>query len=253
MTDVGPAICSAAEDEQAGLIVMSTHGRSGLGRWVYGSVADSVLRQAEVPVMLIRSQADHDRPKDRTMRILVPLDGCDLAEEALGTAAQLATILNAELHLVRVVEGPGYPLSDEGHSFLPFDEDAELSDARAYLQGHADRLRADDTTASMQAIVGQPSTTVPEVARCIGADLIVMATHGRSALSRRMLGSVAIATIQRAAMPVLLVRPQAAQEAARGRTAPTDPVFGEPMRSVQSTTTRRLPGPTPSSATVMYS
>ena len=157
MTDVGPAICSAAEDEQAGLIVMSTHGRSGLGRWVYGSVADSVLRQAEVPVMLIRSQADHDWPKDRTMRILVPLDGCDLAEEALGTAAELATILKAELHLVRVVERPGYPLSDEGHSFLPFDEDAELSDARTYLQGHVgsalcrrqDRVDAGDRRAAI--------------------------------------------------------------------------------------------------------
>jgi nucleotide-binding universal stress UspA family protein len=84
MEEVGAGIVRTGRERGADLIVMSTHGRSGLGRWIYGSVADAVLREAEVPVVLIPAACQHRWPTDRKPRILVPLDGSNLATQALG-------------------------------------------------------------------------------------------------------------------------------------------------------------------------
>jgi nucleotide-binding universal stress UspA family protein len=209
VVDVARAICAAAEERHAGLIVMSTHGRSGLDRWIYGSVADTVLRQSEIPVLLVPPPAEQPLPTDRPLRVLVPLDGSELAEEALGIAEQLAETVGAELVLLRVVEPPGYALYGDGFAYLPYDEEAELNDARAYLQAHVDRLRADGKPAAMRVVLGPPATVVTQAAQETGADLVAMATHGRGGLARLVLGSIAASTLQRATVPVLLVRPAA--------------------------------------------
>src|SRR4051812_35490907 len=202
--DVARAITATAEEQGVSLIVMSTHGRSGLGRWLYGSVTDSVLRQTATPMLLVPSHAEQPQPTDRPIRLLVPLDGSELAEEAILTAESWAGATDAELVLLRVVEPPSYPLYGDGYAYIPFDPDVEVAEARQYLQEKVDRLRADGKRVTARAVVGQPSLMVARVAHDEGVDVIMMATHGRGGLARLVLGSVATATLQRADVPILL-------------------------------------------------
>jgi nucleotide-binding universal stress UspA family protein len=202
-----PAILDASRRYHASLIVMSTHGRSGLGRMMYGSVADDILRHADAPVLLIPSTIDHAWASDRTPTILVPLDGSALAEEALDGAEMLAELLGARLHLLRVVEPPTYPLYGDGYAFIPFDDATEQELAREYLDTLAGRLATGGTPVQVEVAVGIPSAVIPSVARECQADAIAMATHGRGGLARLVLGSVATGTLQRTHVPLLLTRP----------------------------------------------
>jgi nucleotide-binding universal stress UspA family protein len=97
----GQVILDTADQERADVIVMSTHGRGGLGRWLYGSVADEVLRRATRPVGLVSATCDRVWGPGRAFRILVPLDGSDFAELAIEPAAATATALNGELLFLR--------------------------------------------------------------------------------------------------------------------------------------------------------
>ena len=95
------AILDAAERQHVDLIVMSTHGRGGLSRMLYGSVADQILRRASVPVLLVPSIVEHAWPTLGPRRILVPLDGSEFAAEALQAAELLTETLGADLTLLR--------------------------------------------------------------------------------------------------------------------------------------------------------
>jgi nucleotide-binding universal stress UspA family protein len=210
---VARAITVTADEQGAGLIVMSTHGRSGFGRWLYGSVTDRVLRLTSTPILLVPPHAGRPLPTDQPIRVLVPLDGSELAEEAIHGAEQLAGATGAELSLLRVVEPPTYPPYGEGYAYIPFDPDIELVEARRYMQGEVDRLQAAGKRVTARTIVGHPSVMVARVAQDEAADIVMMATHGRGGLARLVLGSVATATLQRADVPILLVRPSAMRQA----------------------------------------
>lgn len=202
-----PAILDAARRHQVDLIVMSTHGRSGLGRMVYGSVADNILRHAEVPVLLVPPTIDHAWPADRPLTVLVPLDGSDLAEAALESARLLAEGLGARLHLLRVVEPPSYPLYGDGYAYIPFDDEAERANARQYLLAQVEKLAARGQHATVEVAVGPADAIIARIAGEQRTDVIAMATHGRGGLARLVLGSVATGTLRRAHVPLLLTRP----------------------------------------------
>jgi nucleotide-binding universal stress UspA family protein len=97
-------IYETAASRRANLIVMSTHGHGGLGRWLYGSFADGVLRHMPVPVLLVSAACTQSWAEDLPLRVVVPLDGSDLAGEELGPARDLAVTLGGELLLLAVVE-----------------------------------------------------------------------------------------------------------------------------------------------------
>jgi nucleotide-binding universal stress UspA family protein len=205
-------ILDAATARGANLIVMSTHGRSGIGRWLYGSVA-AVLRSARVPVMLISSDVSVAWATDRPLRILVPLDGLQLSKAVLGPAVDLASRLEAELLLVEVVAWPPIVYSDP-IELLPYDPEEEFAQARGYLADMAARLRGSGAGVRCHAGVGQtPAETIVRLARDEHADLIAMATHGRGGLARVVLGSTTTGTLQHARVPLLIVRPTELQAA----------------------------------------
>jgi nucleotide-binding universal stress UspA family protein len=228
---VADAILRVAREDAADLIVMSTHGRSGIGRWIYGSVADRVLGLAQTPVLLVPAGCTHTWPTDRPLRVLVPLDGSALADEALHWAVALADVLKADLHLLQAVEPPTY-LTTEG--VMLSDPEPLLAEARRYLEGVAETLRRPERRVSFEAVSGWPAQEIAAVARQAGVDLIVMATHGRTGLARLVLGSVATGTVQRATVPVLLVRPVALR-----RPAP-DLAAGEPLSAGPGRPAQRL-------------
>jgi nucleotide-binding universal stress UspA family protein len=217
--DPAVAIVDGARRQRADLIVMSTHGRGGLGRWLYGSVADRVIRQSEVPVLLVPAVATRPWPRDSLLRILLPLDGSELAEAAIGPAETLAGVIGARLTVLRVVVPPPPSLYGEGYAFIPFDQEAELTEARKYLDEVADRLRTsgrlrdDGRMFEVRTAVGEPVAEIAEAARQ-GADVIAMATHGEGGLARLLMGSVATGVLQRAGVPLLLVRPTTVHEQA---------------------------------------
>ncbi|MBI3966230.1 MAG: universal stress protein [Chloroflexi bacterium] len=203
--DAASAILGVTDRVKADLIVMSTHGRSGLGRWIYGSVADEVLRHAQVPVLLVPSVCERTWPEGRPLRILVPLDGSELAESALIPARDLAQQVGAEIVLLRIVEPivAGYPET------YPFDIEPDLNTVESYVTNLASELRQAGLSVTAVADFGYPVSRIVATATEKQADLIVMATHGHGGIARLVLGSVATGVAQRAHTPLFLSRPSA--------------------------------------------
>jgi nucleotide-binding universal stress UspA family protein len=163
-------------------------------RWLNGSVADQVLRRAQLPVLLVTADCRHRWPAEQPLRILVPLDGSPLGEHVLPVAAELANLLKAELVLLRAVEA---------------EDEAGLGAVRGYFEDLAGRLKGQGASAVTDcARLGEAADVIEGVAREERADLIAMATHGRSGLARVLAGSIATATLRRASVPLLLVRPR---------------------------------------------
>jgi nucleotide-binding universal stress UspA family protein len=207
--DAASVILDASVDMPADLIVMSTHGRGGIGRWLYGSVADQVLVRATVPVLLVPAACDHPWPDDRRLKILVPLDGSDLSEAAVGPARVLGRAIGADLLLLRVAEQGADVVWGINRAVVPtlHVTPEELGEVRQYLDGIAAPPGALAGSTDVLVESGDPSSVIPRIARQEGIDLIAMATHGRTGLARLTMGSVATVTVQRAHIPVLLVRP----------------------------------------------
>jgi nucleotide-binding universal stress UspA family protein len=221
-------LVAAAERLGADIIVMSSHGRSGLGRFLYGSVADDVLRHARVPVLLLPAANRTGWPTAGKLRVLVPLDGSALAERAIEPVLALARSMPTEVVLVHVVAPPGAEGAQLGFPptyALPYvpDPDDPLADAHAHLAVVADRIAGDAAVVAVRVEVGYPAATIAEVARVEGAHLIVMSTHGRGGLTRAVMGSVATGVLQHATAPLLLV-PAAARAAIRLSADPALPV-----------------------------
>jgi nucleotide-binding universal stress UspA family protein len=216
--DPATVLVEQAQLRDAEMIFLSTHGRSGLGRWIYGSVADAVMRRANVPVLLVPPACRLNWPRDRTPRILVPLDGSLLASEALAPAQRLATTLGAELLLVQVVEplAYAYVAYSDVAAYIVRDLEAEAMPARAYLADVAAGLRARGLVVHERVLHGPVAPTIAGIGQEDNADLIAIASHGSGGVTRLLLGSVATGVVQRASVPILVVRPEAV------RTAPDD-------------------------------
>ena len=209
------AILRAADDAHADLIVMSTHGRGGLGRWLYGSVADEVFRHTTLPIVLISAACERRWRIEGPFRLLVPLDGSPFAEAALGLAGEVADALHAELVLLRVVEpADGFAALEISH--LPAQSQGELDEAQAYLDGISTSSSMAGRTTTRRIAAGDPAATIAGVARDEDVDLIVMSTHGSGGLTRLTMGSVATSVLHRATTPLLLARSLAARRSADG-------------------------------------
>lgn len=206
--DVASVICDVADAQGADLIAMTTHGRSGLSRWAFGSVAERVLRTASQPIFLVRA-ATEIPPAGTFGRILVPLDGSELAEQALPEAQTLAREKGAEILLVRAIE----PLSDRDMAVIlaTWKSADEIyahrqTAAERYLGEVQEKLRLAGVPAEMVVDEGPAAEVILDTAEAEEVDMIVMSTHGRSGLSRWVYGSVAEKVLRRATCPLLLIR-----------------------------------------------
>jgi len=230
-------ILEAIDREGADLIAMSTHGRSGLGRLLLGSVADRVLHLAQVPVFLLRSKNAENEPAMATnvtyKRLLVPIDGSPLASAALPYARELALCTGAEVLLLQVIPAQNdWPYTEQA-AFLtgallrgakPDDQpneaawDLPLKDTfrvkqaeliRETAQNSLDVAAAELTSAlkiETMILSGAPARVILDVAKQCCVDCIAMSTHGRSGIDRLLMGSVAEHVVRHSELPVLLVR-----------------------------------------------
>lgn len=201
-------ILSEARSCCASVIVMATHGRSGVGRWLYGSTADYVLHHSPVPVMLVQPQSHATAwLQDRPLRVVVPLDTSPVAEAVLPCLFDLIAAGPTEIILVEVIDLARYGLYTDPTVLLPFDSDEETRGATGYLEEIGTRLRAVGGFVSTRVELGPVARTLADVAEQEDAHLILMATHGRGGVARAVLGSVATDTLRHSPVPLLLVRP----------------------------------------------
>ncbi len=198
-------IVSLARERGARLLVISTHGRSGIRRWLRGSVATRILRDATTPVLVVGPNVPAPDAPVSLRHLAVPLDGSPAAEAALPVAATLARALGARVALVRVVAWAveSYPFSPVALSLPELDDELE-ADAHAYLDTHRPAVGDAETV----VLHGHSADRLCAFIEAERIDLVVMTTHARSAVSRAVMGSTADRVIQCPA-PVLLVRPQA--------------------------------------------
>ena len=206
------AIVQYAEGAGVDLIVMSSHGRTGSRRWVYGSVAEKVMHHAPCATAIIRAHVEVSMFENR--KILVPLDRSELAERAMGPALSLARAVNSNVYLLRVVAA-GEPMAE---SMRPTGEQVEAAltatdleekgVAEAYLQSVFSRFENTRLFFDVQTTSGDVADTIVTYADDNHVDLIVISSHGRSGLGRWLHGSVAEKVLRGATCATLIVREQ---------------------------------------------
>jgi nucleotide-binding universal stress UspA family protein len=193
----------SAEDS-VDLIVIATHGRDGIARWRLGSVADKIVRQAGCPTLVIGPNVVIELAPYSLRRILVPLDGSALAEEALTIATWFAERTGAELGLVRAVTPP--PV-DAAMGAYPIDILTAMEDtARNYLTDKVDGLKG-RAEARTTLLIGPAPEQLLEYEKPNAIDLVIIASHGRAGVARAVLGSVTDRMLHGSA-PVLVLRPE---------------------------------------------
>lgn len=175
-------LADAIDDYDADLVAMGTHGRSGVDRYLLGSLAERTLRTAHVPVLAVRADGPPDA--DPVMEtILLATDGSEGAERAADHAIAVASATGARLHALTVGD-------DDGPA------------VRA-----ANRAREVGVDATAAARAGRPHEAIESYAADHDADLVVVGTHGRTGVERVLLGSVAERVLRSATRPMLVVGP----------------------------------------------
>jgi nucleotide-binding universal stress UspA family protein len=209
--DPGEQIVDYADKENAGIIVMATHGRSGIRRWVLGSTAAKVARATKKPLVLIRAGVARSRARTEVLlgKLLLPLDGSKQSELAVPHVEELAAQLKAEVVLLHVVAPTYFAYSIPGETIeMPFTaEDMERFRAKSehYLESVAEALRKRGIATSTEVAIGTAADEIIRLSDEMPVDLVVMSTHGRSGISRWAFGSVADKVIHAANAPVLLI------------------------------------------------
>ncbi len=199
------AVLEYAKEQDVDLIVMGTHGRRGVRQLLLGSVAEEVVRKAPCAVLTIRS-----RVKDVTAvnRILSPIDFSKASKGALAVARHVAEIYDAELALLHVLENAIHPAFYQlGAQSIADLQPGIFDRAEAALHDAMKEAGGPDVRATYHALEGHAARAVLRFAEEQDVDLIVIATHGLSAIEHFLLGGVTEKVIRRAPCPVLVTRP----------------------------------------------
>ena len=206
---IAPTILTAASEEGADIIVICSHGYTGVTRWMLGSVAEKVAHFANVPVLILRETGPLPEPISATgqLQVFIPLDGSAFAEAALAPAAQLAAALTtpgkATLHLTHIVR----PGTEETH------------EAQRYLESTAERFRAAtqvscELTCTVVANKDVANSIINMAEHPDGtganASIIAMTTYGQGGQARWATGSIAGRVLNATKLPLLIVRPNEA-------------------------------------------
>ncbi|MFQ5874369.1 MAG: universal stress protein [Dehalococcoidia bacterium] len=216
---VATRIGGFAKRNRYDLIAMSTRGHSGVKRWAYGSIANKVLHSTDLPLLLIRPERTKESlPENGSFqKVLVPLDGSELAEAVLPTVRMLSTKAGYDLTFMRVVSPVsiaagigGLGVSFPSHYLADTaDIDKHYKEIAAdYLKGLKWELMAMGLTPEAMVAEGDPAEQIINMSQQMDRPLIVMATHGRSGVSRWVLGSVTDRVLRGCSNPVLLIHPQ---------------------------------------------
>ncbi len=205
-------IVDFAEKQHIDLIVIATHGWSGIRRWVLGSVADKVVRATKRPVALIRAKGVHHHTfaEGTLKKTLIPLDGSKEGEAVIPYVEELASRLKGEVVLLHVVPSPSPVYAVPGETVqIPYTQaEVELLkvDAGSYLEKIANAFKDKHIEVKFEVKAGNTGNEIIKLADKVHADLVAMSTHGWSGITRWALGSTADKVLNAGNTPLLLVR-----------------------------------------------
>jgi nucleotide-binding universal stress UspA family protein len=212
-------IVEEADKSLDSLIAMSTHGRSGITRWLLGSVTDKVLHATKNPMLIVRGGHEGDPELDFDLKtIIVPVDGSPLAESVIPHVAALAKGLDLKVTLLRAAAtveefsaATGYQRLDGvvGLHFEKYEDMAKEArkEAVVYLKGLEDTLHEHGVeSVDHQIVCGKAANMIIDVAKDTPDNLVAMTTHGRSGPARWTMGSVTDRVVRHSGDPVLVVR-----------------------------------------------
>jgi nucleotide-binding universal stress UspA family protein len=221
-------ILDIARDEQCDLIVICSHGYTGFNRWRLGRIAAQVARHAPVPVLIVPAhgpQPSIDAESEGDVRIVVTLDGSELAQAAITPALDVVRALTQPeritVHLLEAVDFFTAMMADTTRQDAPSStaigaEEEALEAARNYLETVAGRIRGEHpgvmvtTAATLTSDVAETIINVAEGAPRY--DFIAMATHGRGGLQRWALGSITERVLHATHLPLIIARSPGAVE-----------------------------------------
>ena len=206
---VGDVLQGYARRNDVDLIVISTHGRSGISRLSLGSVTDSLIRHTTIPVLVVKPPTSYLNPQviEAFKRIVVPLDGSMLAEQILPRVVALAKLEEAEITLLNVLIPQSYAQREIVDPNLPW-WDKDIAHAQTYLFRVAGRLRRNGVAVTTDIVIGENvASAIGDFAGRERADLIAIATHGRGGLARMLRGSVADAVMHSSRLSMLVFKP----------------------------------------------
>ncbi|HEY7319089.1 MAG TPA: universal stress protein [Candidatus Binatia bacterium] len=201
-------VIEKATGDKGTLIVMATHGRSGMQRWLLGSVADKVLHGATNHLFLVRASDQGKTDGEAPLKtVIVPLDGSTLAEQVLPNVLDLTKKMQLNVVLMRAYALPP-SVSAEDYGFYS----AELLDhleaeARDYLQEKVNETKQKGAESVVSVVnPGYGAEEIITLGRNTPDNFIAMSTHGRSGIQRWVLGSVTDRVVRHSGDPVLIVR-----------------------------------------------
>ena len=204
---IADEIVGYVDKERIDLIIMASHGRTGIGRWVLGSVTDKVVRASKKPIAIIRVKDGHPDVREETLlnKILVPLDGSKGSEIVLPYIEELASKLQSQITVLHIIT-PDYVQGETVN--LEYLEEVRKS-SRDYIEKVNARLREKGLNSNFEfreVIVDHEAEAIIKFADEIKTDLVAMATHGRSGISRWAFGSVANKVLHQGNTPILMIR-----------------------------------------------
>ena len=204
-------IIETAAADKGTLVTMATHGRSGINRWLLGSVTEKVLRGGTNPMLLVRATDEGKTNGGANLKsIVVPLDGSELAEGVLPAVAELAKTLKLAVVLFRAYNIPYSAYAGgEGYYAINYNDllTAMRDEAVDYLEKKAEAVRKMGIPeVSCVAKEGFAADEIISLARQSPDNLIAMCTHGRSGVKRWMLGSVTETVVRHSGDPILVLR-----------------------------------------------
>jgi nucleotide-binding universal stress UspA family protein len=202
----GATVVQRARGHDIDLIAMTSHGHTGLVGTLLGSVARDVVRMSPVPVLVLRERVALPLAV-RDLRVLIPLDGSELAEAILRPVERLARALDWQLHICWVADPADEVLSEQTTGATHERVRRAYPEIAHRLTSVADRIRESGLRADLHLGCGDCGPNIVELAERLGVDIIAMSTHGRKGLGRLVLGSITEYVIGHAGTPVLAARP----------------------------------------------
>jgi len=197
----------AAEDKNT-LIIMATHGRTGIQRWMLGSVAEKVLIGASNNLLLVRAAGQGNSDGEARLKtVVIPLDGSPLAEQVLPQAIELASKMKLKVIFVRAYALPVALASDEYAAYIEELVNRAEDEARDYIAEKVQEFK-DKGVVDVESVVsfGYGAEEIITLARKTPDNVVAMCTHGRTGIGKWVLGSVTDKVVRDSGDPVLIIR-----------------------------------------------
>jgi len=210
--DVARGIIEHCAKYQVDLVVLCVHGRGGWRAVIVGNIAQQVAARGTTPVLFVNPARALDTRAYECRKILLPLDGTPIHEPALPVAAEIARVCGAAVRLVSVVPTVSTLSAERAGAgmLLPstMAEVLELAQRGAveYLQDVVKQLTAEGLPVTAEVARGDITPAILDAAKRASADLVVLATHGRTTMDAFWSGSVTPKVLAQSHVPVLLVR-----------------------------------------------